>query len=129
MHPTDEQLKLALAAELPDWIQHSLEFGKRDSFHWLDTRQFITDREWPWIMAEVEKKLSDSGPALFKSDTYRSQQRLFVCLLAALIAGQELGEWQMPAFGIDVDFAFRLADAPWQARAIAYFYTIGKKIA
>jgi hypothetical protein len=127
MQNSDEQLKKALCKEL-----NCLRYHGSFPTVWLDqNKQWngrVTNREWSWIMSEVEKKLSTSGSVEFQGSRYGSQTSLFVCLLAALVSGEKLGEWQMPAFGMGCELIFKIATAPWQTRAVAYFAVIGKSI-
>jgi hypothetical protein len=52
---TELDLQKRLAAKLPKIIKH---FKEDTYFFWLDTEEIITSREWPWIVAEVEKMLT-----------------------------------------------------------------------
>jgi hypothetical protein len=110
--PTDLQLKLALAKELPELIQpihQDCEGYESDKdiigFQWRDADGAITDREWNWVVREVIKKL---GPS--KLNTCSQAYMEFVGQLGVL-TGQESNIM-----------------STWQQRAIAYFKTIGKEI-
>lgn len=58
--PTDLQLQLALAKELPELIgYHNYGLG-RIEFGWLDSQKPITDKEWDWIANECWRQWFDS---------------------------------------------------------------------
>ena len=125
--PTEDQLKLALAGELPDCINICSSPHTCQWFEWSNQEE-VTEQEWPYIMAEVEKKLGDNTPVDFKDDRYRSQQNLFQCILMALVSNVEAGEWYVPALGLTMHHLTLASQAPWQTRAIAYFKTIGREV-
>lgn len=108
-NPTDLQLQLALAKELPELIYLELESkvypptldNRQWYFYWKDTpaKQDITPREWGWIVRECERKFS-------------MEQLRDYC--------HHLGRLGMNGY--------QCVTAAWQQRAIAYFRTIGKEI-
>jgi hypothetical protein len=112
--PTDLQLKLALAKELPEWIGFAntgISGGWTDEAEiqqlgmvygdyvlaWRDTGNEITPREWDWVVNEVIKKLSTADRIAY----------------GTLLCNYEFDKELM---------------STWQQRAIAYFKTIGKEI-
>jgi hypothetical protein len=110
--PTDLQLKLALAKELPEWIGFAntgISGGWTDEeeiqqlgmvygdyvLAWRDTGNEITPREWDWVVWKCISKLDVK----------------LQCLITDKIPSTT-----------------SLMAATWQQRAIAYFKTIGKEI-
>lgn len=94
---TDLELKKMLAEELPELISY-YEY----TFWWIphgnvQGSKLVTDREWLWIVAECEKKLSD-----IQRDFY----------IDTLIDSTEVQAYAILA--------------TWQQRAIEYFKMIGK---
>lgn len=117
--PTDEQLKLALAAELPDLIEthstdlpefHCVWFTWRGDFD-MGMEVGVSDREWPWVMSEVEKKLL-THPDITRLGETKCAQHWYA---------SEVAKWT----GF---YPFSAINASWQVRARSYFATIGKDI-
>lgn len=114
--PTDQQLKLALAKELPELIKVSPKFGYKDRphFFWLDTGKEVTEREWDWVVNRVLQKIN----------TIECWEQL----------GKEIktGVCDTRKFGAIGDKTYTIYQGiitvTWQQRAIAYFRTIGKEI-
>lgn len=52
---TDLQLQLALVKELPKFIKHYIAYGN-NYFVWKDTDEYVTPREWDWV---INKLLND----------------------------------------------------------------------
>ncbi len=113
----DQQLKLALAKELPEMIYISVNDL---NFSWRKTKTFITDYEWDWVVNQCIGNLKDFGNVEFNGGIYSSQQSLFVCLLL------EIEDW--PILGVDACGLTCLTNATWQQRAISYFKVMGKEI-
>lgn len=108
--PTELQLQLALAKELPELIERQEKPYPR--FFWKGSRRVgVTPREWDRIVRECEKKLTEE------------QKNAWRCNLFEAKTGKQMDR------GID---EFEIMDAflvvPWPTRAIAYFKTIGKEI-
>lgn len=54
--PTDQALKLALAKELPEYLEiHDVDTAGLHTYFifWLDTGKEVTEREWDWVMNQV----------------------------------------------------------------------------
>lgn len=120
--PTDDQLKIALAGELPELISFShkgspvtpfhsgLQYpSEKDYFYWKDSGQAVTEKEWLWIVAECEKKLNEKQQVWYLQKLSQGRFR----------------DGDRGTIGCIVD---RAVFATWQQRAIAYFKTIGKEI-
>lgn len=106
--PTNQQLKLALAKELPELISYSVSPGFPRIFAWKDTRKEITEREWDWVVREAVNKFHEP----VENNVQKRHDYIY-----------ELGD------SIDPHrHEFDTANATWQQRAIAYFKTIGKEI-
>lgn len=114
MNPSDLDLQLALAEELPELLhihQYNTTGALEDivtDIEWVKDDYIVTPREWDWIVREVEKKLTEE-----------QQLDFMLHLCEGTKTHSDLGKWTV---------CDRLLTAPWQTRAIAYFKTIGKEI-
>lgn len=114
--PTDQQLKLALARELPELVSLYSPDGEA---WWLNNGSKtykVTNREWDWIVRECEKKLR-INPGTWQPGGIGH----YITTLAILVGDCKSGETSL-------NECLNTVTANWQQRAIAYFKTMGKKI-
>jgi hypothetical protein len=101
---TDIELQKLLAEELPELLS-SVKLTDAVKpyymFRFVDTGEMVNPREWLWIVAECEKKLTG---LMDRVNYINNLRQLF----------------QRPFSDLD------LVCATWQQRATAYFKTIGK---
>lgn len=126
----DLKLQLALAQELPALIGILLstddpEFWWKGSEEKLDEAgflcfEYVTPREWDWVIRECEKKLTEVQKAVYAE------------IVNDLIKeGGLYNDWYSGWSGTADSFTrglFDILNTPWQTRATAYFKTIRKPI-
>lgn len=102
-----QQLQIAIAKELTDlivYVPFSMDGDKENEpfFHWKEHPQNeVTEREWLWLIQQLELRLG------------------------AIEATEYIRHLEM---GVKSEFfRINLIRAPWQARAIAFFKTVGIK--
>lgn len=108
--------KLALAKLLLDDIYYEEKTGK---FHWKKTYyNYITNREWLYVVHECEKKLTDKNSII--EEGYSRADDYALNLLSIV------GTWKPKSWGgeCEADFA-KVANATFEQRSEALLKTLG----
>ena len=88
-----EEMKRALALEIPELI-----LVKGDTYFWKDTNQFVTEREWDWIVRQSVGKMSI--PDFRRFIIFLKADQQLTPRNAQFLSWQQRAHWYFEARGI-----------------------------